>query len=110
MVEYIAATSAVCQVVWLRRLLSDFNQKQVGATEILYDYRSTIAITKNLAFHSRTKHIDICYHFIRSLVFVGKICLKACDTTEQAADIFLNSLPQAKHGFFKTQLRACDFE
>ena len=99
--EYIAATSSAWQAVWLRRLLSYFNQKQTGATEIFCDNRSTIAMTKNPAFSSRTKHIDICYHFIRSLVSAGKISLKACDTTEQVADIFTKSLLQAKHDFFK---------
>lgn len=91
-VEYIAATALAYQGVWLRKLLSDFSQKQAGATEIFCDNRSTIAMAKNLAFQSRTKQIDICYHFIRSLVSVGKIILKACDTTEQVADILTKLL------------------
>jgi len=91
--EYITATSSAYQAVWLRRLLSDFNQKQARATEIFCDNGSTIAMTKNPTFHSRTKHIDIHYHFIRSLVSFGKIRLKACDTTEQLVDIFTKSLP-----------------
>lgn len=108
--EYIAATSAACQVVWLRRLVADFNQKPVGATEIFCDNRSTIAMTKKPAFHSRTKHIDVRYHYIRSLVFTGEIILKSCDTNEQAADIFTKSLSQAKHEFFRGQLGVCSFE
>lgn len=66
--EYIAATLAACQAVWLRRLMADFNQKPTGATEISCDNRSAIAMTKKLAFHSRTKQIDVSYHYIRILL------------------------------------------
>lgn len=69
--EYIAATLAACQAVWLRRLVADCDQKQADATEIFCDNRSAIAMSKKPAFHSRTKHIDIRYHYIRSLVSTG---------------------------------------
>ena len=62
--EYIAATPAACQAVWLRRLVVDFNQKPAGATKIFCDNISAIVMTKKPAFHSRTKHIDIRYHYI----------------------------------------------
>jgi len=80
--EYIAATAATCQVIWLRRLLSDLKQKQSGATKIFGDNRSSIAMTKNPTFHSRSKHIDIRYHFIQTCVSSGQIVLKAYDTIE----------------------------
>jgi len=67
-------------------------------------------MTKKLVFHSRTKHIDIRYHYIRGLVSTGEITLKSCDTNEQATDIFTKSLPQAKHEFFRGQLGVCCFE
>lgn len=108
--EYIAATSTACQAVWLRRLVADFNQKPAGGTETFCDNRSAIAMTKKPAFHSRTKNIDVRYHYIRNLISNGEITLKSCDTNEQAANIFTKSLPQAKHEFFKGQLGVCSFE
>ncbi|KAF3619975.1 hypothetical protein FXO38_29050 [Capsicum annuum] len=95
---------AACQAVWLRRLVVDFNQKPFGATEIFCNDRSAIAMTKKPAFHSRTMHIDVRYHYIRSLVSTGEIAMKSCDTNEQAVDIFTKSLPQAKHEFLRGQL------
>ncbi|XP_020272454.1 uncharacterized protein LOC109847633 [Asparagus officinalis] len=71
--EYVAATAAVCQAIWLRRLLTDFYQIQEGATQVFCDNRATISMARNPAFHSRTKHIDIRYHFIRNLVVEGTI-------------------------------------
>ncbi|KAM3287988.1 hypothetical protein P3S67_021418 [Capsicum chacoense] len=67
-------------------------------------------MTKKPAFHSRTKHIDVHYHYIQNLVSNGEITLKSCDTNEQAADIFTKSLPQVKQEFFKGQLGVCNFE
>ncbi|KAL3537425.1 hypothetical protein ACH5RR_000791 [Cinchona calisaya] len=73
--EYVVATSSSCQCIWLRRILADLHQKQEKATEIFCDNKSTIAMTKNPAFHGRTKHIDICFHFIHELVAKGEIIL-----------------------------------
>lgn len=48
-------------------------------------------MAKNPAFHGRTKHIDVQYHFTRKLIGDGKIMLKLCGTNEQEADIFTKS-------------------
>ncbi|CAN4111451.1 unnamed protein product [Withania somnifera] len=80
--EYIAAIVSSCQAVWLKRLLADVFQEQAAATEIFCDNKATIAMTKNPAFHRRTKHIDIRYHFIRDLIKSGSIVLKHCGTNQ----------------------------
>jgi len=67
-------------------------------------------MTKNPAHNSRTKHIDIGYHFIRSLVVKGEIVLKFCGTNEQVADILIKALPRAKHDYFRLTFGVCDFE
>eukprot|EP00268_Persea_americana_P019377 TRINITY_DN19929_c0_g1_i4.p1 TRINITY_DN19929_c0_g1~~TRINITY_DN19929_c0_g1_i4.p1 ORF type:complete len:200 (+),score=44.70 TRINITY_DN19929_c0_g1_i4:123-722(+) len=108
--EYISATASASQAIWLRRLLADFNQKQAGATEIFCDSMSAIAMTKNQAYHSRTKYIDICYHFIRSLVTNKDIVLKFCNTKEQVADILTKALPLEKQENFRKQMGVCNFE
>jgi len=108
--EYMAATSAGCQAIWLRKLLVDLQQEQIGSTEIWCDNKAAIAMTKNPAFHSRTKHIDIRYHFIRNLVAGGIISLKFCGTNDQVADVLTKSLPRNKHEFFRLQMGVCDFE
>ena len=108
--EYVAVTSAACQAIWLRRLLADFLQIQRGATEVFCDNKATIAMTKNPAFHSRTKHIDIRYHFIRKLVADEEVTLSYCSTDSQVADILTKSLPRAKHEVFRFQMGVTSFE
>ena len=63
--EYIAATSCVCHVIWLRKLMKDLQQKHNKATQIFVDNKSTIALAKNLVHYERLKHIDTQFHFLR---------------------------------------------
>ncbi|KAH9292550.1 hypothetical protein KI387_042265, partial [Taxus chinensis] len=45
--EYVAAIGAACQAVWMRRVLTDLQQKQEEATQIFCDKNSAIALSKN---------------------------------------------------------------
>ena len=75
--EYIAATLATCQAIWLRRMLAELQHKQESTTEIYCDDKASISMTKNPNFHSRTKHIDVRFHFIRDLVAKEEIVVEA---------------------------------
>ncbi|GFQ00422.1 uncharacterized mitochondrial protein atmg00810 [Phtheirospermum japonicum] len=59
---------------------------------ILCDNTSAIDISKNLVQHSRIKHIDIMYHFIRDLVERKIVSLEHVGTDDQLADIFTKAL------------------
>lgn len=74
------------------------------ATIIWCDNMSSIAIAKNPMFHSRTKHIDIRFHYIRSLVADGIITLKHCSTSEQLTDLLTKPLPAQHHQELKFKM------
>lgn len=95
--EYITATSAACQLVWLRRIMSDFGKEVMNSSVLWCDNQSAIVVAKNPALHGRTKHIDVRFHFIRALVSDGVIVLRYCNTGAQLADIFTKPLPAEKH-------------
>ncbi|GKD70979.1 hypothetical protein Tco_1325069 [Tanacetum coccineum] len=59
---------------------------------IFYDNTSVIVILNNLVLHSRTKHIDIRYHFIRDHILKWDIELHFIPTQYQLADIFTKPL------------------
>lgn len=102
--EYIDASSAACQGVWLRKLLLDLGYEHKKATVIWCDNKSAAFLTKNQAFHSRSKHIDIRFHHIRNLVEEKEVELKFCSSQEQVADILTKALGQEQFCFLKEKL------
>eukprot|EP00253_Pinus_taeda_P031978 PITA_31978 len=102
--EYVAATAAACQAVWMRRMLRSLCQEQANATIIFCDNSSAIALSKNSVFHKRTKHIDTRFHYIRELVRNGEIILQHCSTQEQVADILTKPLDQKSFEFLRKRL------
>lgn len=77
--EYVAATGAACQGIWLKRLLG----RDGGITELRVDNKSAIALARNPVFHDRSKHIQIRYHFIRQCVENGDIDIQFVRTDGQ---------------------------
>ena len=65
--EYVAATEAKKEMIWLHDFLDELGKQQEMA--ILHsDNQSAIFLAKNLAFHSKSKHIQTKYHFIYYLI------------------------------------------
>jgi hypothetical protein len=62
--EYIAACHCCAQLLWMRQTLRDYGYK-LSKVPLLCDNESAIRMTDNPIEHSRTKHIDIRYHFLR---------------------------------------------
>jgi hypothetical protein len=71
--EYITASTASTQAIWLVRLLSDLLSRDTGAVELRVDSKSALALAKNLVFHERSKHIWVRHHFIRGCLEEGSI-------------------------------------
>ena len=94
--EYVAATLATQEAVWLRALLSDLGFPPQSATRLNEDNKSCIEMAKNPKFHARTKHIDIRYHFVRESIENKDIELVYCKSEDMLADIFTKPLPGPK--------------
>ena len=103
--EYIAATDATCEAVWLRRILSDMEHIEEGPTVIYCDNMSAIAMSKNPVFHGRTKHIELRHHFIRDMVQNGEIQLEFVNTKEQLADIMTKAVAAEKFSQFHEAMK-----
>ena len=93
--EYIAAGSCCSQLLWMKNVLTDYGISQ--DTMVVYcDNSSAINISKNTVQHSKTKHIEIRYHFIRDLVERKIVCLEYIPTERQNADTFTKPLDRSK--------------
>ena len=102
--EYVAATSASCQAVCLRRILQDMSHTENDPTPILCDNTSVIALSKNHVFHKKRKHIDTRFHFIRELVNNGDIALQFYGSRDELADIFTKPLGKSVFYFQRQHL------
>ncbi|WVZ76447.1 hypothetical protein U9M48_024423 [Paspalum notatum var. saurae] len=89
--EYIAAASCCSQLLWMKATLSDFGLR-FGKIPLLVDSTSAISVAKNPVLHSRTKHIDVRFHFLRDHYEKGDIELVHVASENQLADILTKPL------------------
>ncbi|GJW79743.1 hypothetical protein Tco_0143718 [Tanacetum coccineum] len=68
--EYVSLLACCAQVIWMRTQLLDYGYRY-NKIRIYCDSKSAIAISCNPVQHSRTKHINIRYHFIKEHVEKG---------------------------------------
>ncbi|KAJ9558311.1 hypothetical protein OSB04_012925 [Centaurea solstitialis] len=105
--EYVAAASCCSQVLWMRTQLRDYGYN-FNHIPIYCDSKSAIAITCNPVQHTRTKHIDIRYHFIKDHVERGTIELYFVNTEYQLADLFTKPLDEKRFNFLISKLGMFD--
>ncbi|GKB69668.1 retrovirus-related pol polyprotein from transposon TNT 1-94 [Tanacetum coccineum] len=96
--KYVSLSACCAQVIWMRTQLLDYGF-HYHKIPIYYDSKSAIAISCNPVQHSRTKHINILYHFIKEHVEKGTIELYFVGTEYQLADLFTKALPKERFEF-----------
>jgi hypothetical protein len=105
--EYIAACHCCAQLLWMRQTLKDYGYK-LGKVPLLCDNESAIRMADNSAEHSRTKHIDIRYHFLRDHQQKGDIEIAYVNTHNQLADIFTKPLDEMTFSKLRNELNILD--
>ena len=93
--EYIAATHASKELVWLQILCSSMGLVQ-KAIRIDCDSQSEIFLANKPTYHSKTKHIDNQYHFVRYMVEAKRVLLVEVDTLKNVADALTKSVSTQK--------------
>ncbi|CAL5331407.1 unnamed protein product [Camellia sinensis] len=102
--EYVAATAAVNQALWFRKLLTDLHMEQEESTQIFVDNQAAISISNNPVFHGKTKHFKIKLYFLREVQKEGEVLLLHCKTENQVADILTKALSKARFEFLREKL------
>ena len=96
----ISQTHAAKEAVWLRNFVVEIQGKPQGLLTVLCDNQGAIALSKDNKFHSRMKHIDLRYHFIREAVDEGKINVEYIPTAKNVANVFTKALARPKFEVF----------
>jgi transposase InsO family protein len=94
--EYVAATHAAKETLWLRKLVHELFPSLIASTPLYCDNQAAIKLIEDDNYHARTKHIDIRYHFIRYTVQSGALDVIYCPTEDMVADILTKALPKWK--------------
>ena len=96
--EFIAATEACKEILWMKKFLQELGHKQ--QKYVLHcDSQSAIHLSKNSSFHSKSKHIDVRYHWIRDVLEAKQLQLEKIHTDENSSDMMTKSLPKEKFEF-----------
>ena len=92
--EYVAASEAAKEAVWLRNFLLDLGVvPSVQSPITLYcDNSGAVANSKEPRSHKRAKHIERKYHLIRDIVQRGDVVVMKIASENNLADPFTKSL------------------
>jgi hypothetical protein len=94
--EFMAASKASLEAIWLRRLLKSCGAPQPRATTLYEDNRACQLMSESPAHRERSKHIDLRVYSLKEQVKNGVVRLFECPTTCMTADVFTKSLPGPK--------------
>ncbi|MCO5601200.1 hypothetical protein L7F22_055319 [Adiantum nelumboides] len=88
--EYVAASDASKEAVWLARLVGDLGIHEVSIFNC--DSQSAITLAKNPMFHSKSKHIEVRYHLIQDIMADKRLQIVMVHTNDNPAHALTKSL------------------
>ena len=91
--EFMAASKASTEALWLRRILAGLGCVQRTCTPLYEDNRAALLLADNPVHKERTKHIDMHLHSLRERVANGVVKLIQCPTHDMTADALTKALP-----------------
>jgi hypothetical protein len=92
--EYVAATSAGAESIWMEQLLDELDYPMANAPTLHMDNQSAMSVTKNPEHHGRMKHLDLRFFWLREAVDAGQLQVKYLPTTDMPADLLTKALPR----------------
>ena len=98
--EYVALGACVQTGIALRSALLQVDLEPDRPIVVGCDNEGATSLATNSSHHSRAKHIDIKYHFIRSHVSSGAFNVVHVPSRENCADLFTKPLPHDSHNRF----------
>ena len=109
--EFFGQTRAAKEAIRLRNLLAELKpQDEHPKTVVLYgDNQGAIALSKDPAFHARSKHVAIQLKWQREMVAQGHVDIKWTPTDEQIADGLTKALPKDRFEAFRKALGLEEF-
>ena len=99
--ELIAAVEATKELLWLRKFTMELELKQQRYL-LFCDNQSAIHLAKNSSFHSKAKHIEIRYHWIRDIMDEKLVELEKIHIDDNGLDMLTKVLLRNKFEFCRS--------
>jgi hypothetical protein len=91
--EYVAASNAAKEALWLGRLARTFRQcNSKWISTVFSDSQGAVTLAKNPIHHNASKHIEVRYHFVRDCATKEMLSLEKFYTTDNVADAMTKTL------------------
>uniref|UniRef100_A0A3Q7J889 Reverse transcriptase Ty1/copia-type domain-containing protein n=1 Tax=Solanum lycopersicum TaxID=4081 RepID=A0A3Q7J889_SOLLC len=102
--EYRAIASTTTELCWVRNILNELAVTPAKIPIIYYDNLGATYVCSNPVFHSRMKHIELDYHFIRKLVQQGILRVSHVSSKDQLADMLTKPLPSGSFDLLRSNI------
>ena len=102
--EYMTTVETDTELIWMKNFLSELGMKQEKFL-LHCDNQSAIHLAKNAAYHSRTKHIQRRYHWLREKVDDGEFALVNTHTNDNGSDRLTKNLLMDRLRFYRQRTR-----
>ena len=96
--EFVAATSAGQEILWLRNLFTEFGYTMDTPSTLYINNQSALSVAKNPEHHGCMKHLDLRFYWLRDEVEKGMIKMVHLPTDLMPADILTKALGRVKVG------------
>jgi len=101
--EYMAISDCCRQAMWITNLFREIGFP-ISLITICGDNQGSLFIGSNPVQEKQTKHIDICYHYIRECIEDNKVSVVFIPGNDNPADMFTKNLDRLKFVKFREQL------
>ncbi|KAI5342591.1 hypothetical protein L3X38_010466 [Prunus dulcis] len=102
--EYRALSHACTETTWLCHLLYELGVRLQFHVQLFCDNLSTTYMAANPVFHSRTRHIELDYHFVREKMALGSHQVCFVPSVDQLADLFTKALHKPRQQQMSSKL------
>jgi len=106
--EYMVASQAICEMIWMRKILVGLFSQMMDLSVIYCDNQSWINLSEKLVFHHQSKHTDIGYHHLWDSVQRQIMLLQYILIEEQDSKILSKTLSRGKYKFKRCTIVVVD--
>ncbi|KAF5477519.1 hypothetical protein F2P56_004152 [Juglans regia] len=106
--EYKSLASLAAKVIWLQTVLHELGVFLSTAPTLWCDNIGVIYLSMNPIYHSKTKHMDIDFHFVRDRVAANTLQVQFCSSQDQLANLLTKPIVADRFHRLRSSLNVVD--